>query len=68
MTLQMLQNNVSVMGEEIYSLLRGILPPKTPRGETLDSIIKSFNKHFVTETNTIVESLQLAKTCVGRKY
>ena len=50
------QRNIflSVVGEEIYYLLRGLLSPKTPREETLDGIIKSLNKHFVTETNTIV--------------
>ena len=46
---------LSMVGDEIYTLLRGLVAPKSPRDIKLDEILKHLAKHFTTDTNTIVE-------------
>ena len=46
---------LSVVGDEIYTLLRGLVAPKSPRDIKLDELLKHLAKHFTPDTNTIVE-------------
>ena len=67
---------LSVVGDEIYTLLRGLVAHKSPRDIKLDEILKYLAKHFTPDTNTIVErywfynwtrsSGQSIKSCIAQ--
>ena len=46
---------LSVVGDEIYTLLRELVAPESPRDIKLDEHLKHLAKHLTPDTNTIVE-------------
>ena len=46
---------LSVVGDEIYTLLKGIVTHKSPRDIKLDELLKHLAKDFTPDTNAIVE-------------